>query len=327
MIAAHGLTKLYGTFPAIADVSFTVNQGEIVGLLGPNGAGKSTTLRILACILAPTRGRAEVAGHDILRDSLEVRRHLGYMPEVIALYPEMEVHAYLDFVGKMKGLNSRERRTRANRVIDELNLGQVARHYIGTLSKGYRQRVGLAQALLNDPDVLILDEPTIGLDPEQAAEFRNLIRDMHGRRTVILSTHILPEVRLTCDRVMIINRGTLLALDTPGNLTLRLRDASEVVVQIEGPQDMVEAALRGLPGVREVQIDHHGKGEPTSYTVRADQQSDIRPALVETVTTRGWRLFELRSREMDLEEIFHRVLSNQRSAVNDQPKYGLNAED
>jgi len=315
MIAAYGLTKLYGTFPAITDVSFTVNQGESVGLLGPNGAGKSTTLRILACILAPTRGTAEVAGHDILRDSLEVRRHLGYMPEVIALYPEMEVQTYLNFVGKLKGLSSSERRRRVQRVIDELDLGQMERRYIGTLSKGYRQRVGLAQALLNDPDVLILDEPTIGLDPEQAAEFRTLIRDMHGRRTVILSTHILSEVRMTCDRVMIINRGTLLALDTPGNLTLRLRDASEVVVQIEGPQDTVAAALRGLPGVQEVQIDHQGNGGPMSYTVRADQQSDIRPALVETVTARGWRLFELRSREMDLEEIFHRVLSDQQSAI------------
>ncbi|MBI3303351.1 MAG: ATP-binding cassette domain-containing protein [Deltaproteobacteria bacterium] len=320
MIAAHGLTKLYGTFPAIADVSFTVNQGEIVGLLGPNGAGKSTTMRILTCILAPTAGTAEVAGYNILRDSLAVRRHLGYMPEVISLYPEMEVSTYLDFVGKMKGLGSGERRTWVNRVIDELDLGGMARRYIGTLSKGYRQRVGLAQALLNDPDVLILDEPTIGLDPEQAAEFRNLIRSMHGRRTVILSTHILPEVRLTCDRVMIINRGTLLALDTPGNLTLRLRDASEVVAQIEGPEAAVETALRGLPGVREVRIDHHGNGGPVLYTVRADQQSDIRPALVETVTAHGWRLFELRSREMDLEEIFHRVLSDQQSAVSGQPR-------
>lgn len=311
MIAAHRLTKLYGTFPAIADVSFTVHQGEIVGLLGPNGAGKSTTMRILACILAPTAGTAEVAGHDVLRDSLAVRRHLGYMPEVIFLYPEMEVTAYLDFVGKMKGLGSNERRIRVNRVLDELDLGDMARRYISTLSKGYRQRVGLAQALLNDPDVLILDEPTIGLDPEQAAEFRKLIRGMHGQRTVILSTHILPEVRMTCDRVMIINRGTLLALDTPGNLTLRLRDASEVVAQIEGPQAAVEAALRGLAGVREVRIDHSGNGGPTLYTVRADRQSDIRPALVETVTARGWRLFELRSREMDLEEIFHRIVERE----------------
>jgi len=318
MIAAHNLTKLYGTFPAIADVSFTVDQGEIVGLLGPNGAGKSTTLRILACILAPTSGRAEVAGYDILRDSRQVRRHLGYMPEVISLYPEMEVRTYLDFVGKMKGLNSGERHTRVQRVIDELDLGPMARRYIGTLSKGYRQRVGLAQALLNDPDVLILDEPTIGLDPEQAAEFRNLIRAMHGRHTVILSTHILPEVRMTCDRVMIINRGTLLALDTPGNLTLKLRDASEVVAQIEGPRDAVETALCGLPGVREVRIDHQANGGTVSYTIRAEQQSDIRPALVETVTAHGWRLFELRSREMDLEEIFHRVLSDQPSALSRQ---------
>jgi ABC-2 type transport system ATP-binding protein len=311
MITAHGLTKLYGTHPAIVNVSFTVNQGEIVGLLGPNGAGKSTTLRILACILAPTHGTAEVAGYNILRDSFAVRRHLGYMPEVISLYPEMTVTAYLDFVGKMKGRKGQDRRTRVHRVIDELALGSVAPRYIGTLSKGYRQRVGLAQALLSDPEVLILDEPTIGLDPAQAAEFRALIRGMQGKRTVILSTHILPEVRRTCDRVMIINRGVLLAHDTPENLTLRLRDASEVVAQIEGPQETVVPALRSLAGVREVRVEHHASQGSTVYMIKADQQMDIRPALVATVTTHGWRLFELRSREMDLEEIFHRIVEQE----------------
>ncbi|MGE0681213.1 MAG: ABC transporter ATP-binding protein [Candidatus Binatia bacterium] len=314
MIAAHGLTKLYGTFPAISDISFSVNRGEIVGLLGPNGAGKSTTLRILACILAPTTGTAEIAGHNILRDSMSVRRRLGYMPEVISLYPEMEVIDYLHFVGKMKRLDSTERRARVQQVIEELDLGSLARRYIGTLSKGYRQRVGLAQALLNNPDVLILDEPTIGLDPEQAAEFRQLIRGMLGQRTIILSTHILPEVRMTCDRVMIIHHGRLLALDTPGNLTLRLRDASEVVAQIEGPPQAVEDALRALRGVREVRVEHPDTSGPPLYTLQADRHHDIRPTVVELVAVQRWRLFELRSREMDLEEIFHRVLSDQRSA-------------
>ena len=316
MITAHGLTKLYGTFPAITDVSFTINTGEIVGLLGPNGAGKSTTMRILACILAPTSGTAAVAGHNVLRESFAVRRNLGYMPEVISLYPEMDVTAYLDFVGKMKGLKRADRRQRIQQVIGELALGEKARNYIGTLSKGYRQRVGLAQALLNDPAVLILDEPTIGLDPEQAAEFRSLIRGMQGRRTVILSTHILPEVRMTCDRVMIINRGHLLALDTPGNLTLRLRDASEVIAQIEGPREVVTQALQALPGVREVQGEETGTGELRTYTIKADQQKDIRPALVDAVTARHWRLFELRSREMDLEEIFHRVVDQEKETRN-----------
>jgi ABC-2 type transport system ATP-binding protein len=316
MITAHGLTKLYGTFPAIKDVSFTVQNGEIVGLLGPNGAGKSTTMRILACILAPTSGSADVAGHNILRDSFAVRRQLGYMPEVISLYPEMTITAYLDFVGKMKGLKGPDRQQRIQCVIEELALGEKARNYIGTLSKGYRQRVGLAQALLNDPAVLILDEPTIGLDPEQAADFRGLIRGMQGRRTVILSTHILPEVRMTCDRVMIINRGTLLALDTPGNLTLRLRDASEVVAQIEGPQATVTQALRTLPGVHEVQIETAVTNGPAVYTIKADQQSDIRPALVDLITSQHWRLFELRSREMDLEEIFHKIVEQKEEAKN-----------
>jgi ABC-2 type transport system ATP-binding protein len=316
MITAHGLTKLYGTFPAITNVSFTVNTGEIVGLLGPNGAGKSTIMRILACILAPSSGTAAVAGHNVLRESFAVRRNLGYMPEIISLYPEMDVAAYLDFVGKMKGLKRADRRRRIQQVIGELALGEKARNYIGTLSKGYRQRVGLAQALLNDPAVLILDEPTIGLDPEQAAEFRSLIRGMQGRRTVILSTHILPEVRMTCDRVMIINRGHLLALDTPSNLTLRLRDASEVVAQIEGPREAVTQALLALPGVREVQEEATGTRELRTYTIKADQQKDIRPALVDAITARHWRLFELRSREMDLEEIFHKVVDREKETRN-----------
>jgi ABC-2 type transport system ATP-binding protein len=311
MIAAHGLTKLYGTFPAISDISFSVNRGEIVGLLGPNGAGKSTTMRILACILAPTTGTAEIAGHNILRDSMSVRRQLGYMPEVISLYPEMEVDDYLHFVGKMKRLGSNERHARVRQVIEELGLDSMARRYIGTLSKGYRQRVGLAQALLNNPEVLILDEPTIGLDPEQAAEFRHLIRGMHGQRTVILSTHILPEVRMTCDRVMIIHHGRLLALDTPGNLTLRLRDASEVVAQIEGPPQAVEEVLRALRGVREVSVEHPDTSGPPLYTLQADRHYDIRPMIVDLVAAHQWRLFELRSREMDLEEIFHKVVEQE----------------
>lgn len=319
MIEAAGLTKLYGTFRAISDVSFSVASGEIVGLLGPNGAGKSTTMRILACILSPTSGTAEVAGHNVLRESFAVRRRLGYMPENISLYPEMEVRGYLRFVGKLKGLRGAERARRVDRVMEELALGSVARVYIGTLSKGYRQRVGLAQALLHDPEVLILDEPTIGLDPEQAAEFRRLIADMRGRRTVILSTHILPEVRLTCDRVMIIAHGRLLALDTPGNLTLRLRDASEVVAHIAGPRGEVERLLRGIPGVDDVRVETHGAGAsddggPAPYTIRAARHGDVRPAVVEAVAGRGWQLFELRSREMDLEEIFQRII--------DQPANG-----
>ena len=216
MIEASGLTKLYGTFRAVSEVSFSVEHGEIVGLLGPNGAGKSTTIRMLACILSPTTGTASVAGHSVLSESLAVRRQLGYMPEHISLYPEMEVATYLDFVGKLKGLGGTARRVRVSQVIEELDLGSVIRVYIGTLSKGYRQRVGLAQAMLHDPSVLILDEPTIGLDPEQAAEFRQLIRGMRGNRTVLLSTHILPEVRMTCDRVMILARGPVAGPGYPG---------------------------------------------------------------------------------------------------------------
>ncbi|MBM4258429.1 MAG: ABC transporter ATP-binding protein [Deltaproteobacteria bacterium] len=316
MITAHGLTKLYGTFPAIKEVSFSINRGEVVGRLGPNGAGKSTTMRILACILAPTAGSAAVAGHDIVRDSFAVRRQLGYMPEVLSLYPEMTVTAYLDFVGKMKGLTGAKRRQCIQQVIDELALGDKARNYIGTLSKGYRQRVGLAQALVNHPAVLVLDEPTIGLDPEQAADFRNLIRSMRGQRTVILSTHILPDVNTTCDRVMIMNHGRLLALDTPRNLTLQRQDVSEIALQVTGPQDAVTKALRSLPGVIAVLAERTEVSGATFYTVKADRQRDIRPTLVELITRQGWQLFELRSRAMDLEEIFHQVVEQREEIKN-----------
>ena len=312
MIQAQKLTKLYGTFPAIADVTFSVNQGEIVGLLGPNGAGKSTTMRILACILAPTSGSAQVAGFSIQRQSLQVRRHLGYMPENVFLYPEMPVTTYLDFVGKMKGISGRERRVQVERVLAELGLTEVARQYIGTLSKGYRQRVGLAQALIHGPDVLILDEPTLGLAPEQAAEFRQLIRNMRGQRTIILSTHILSEVQMICERIMIMHRGRLLALDTPGNLTARLQDASEILAQIQGPAEEVVAALQSVPGVIRVQEERQDADNLSLYTISADRALEVRPALAQEVLRRGWRLFELRAQVLSLEEIFLRLVTEEK---------------
>lgn len=308
MIEASGLTKLYGNFQAISNISFSVASGEIVGLLGPNGAGKSTTMRILACILSPTSGDATISGHRIMTDSLGVRRCLGYMPENVALYPEMEVGRYLHFVGKLKGLSGKNRTERVSQILEELDLGSVARAYIGTLSKGYRQRVGLGQALLHNPKILILDEPTIGLDPEQASGFRDLIRGMRGHRTVILSTHILPEVRATCDRVMILASGQLLALDTPGNLTQRLRDKSELVIHIDGPPEEVKKTLAVLPGVHEVRLETVGGERGNHYTIRATDENDLRPVIAKTVTAHRWDLLELRSRDMDLEEIFRRVV-------------------
>ncbi len=308
MIEASGLTKLYGNFQAISNISFSVASGEIVGLLGPNGAGKSTTMRILACILSPTSGVATISGHSIMTDSLGVRRCLGYMPENVALYPEMEVGKYLHFVAKLKGLAGKNRTERVSQILDELDLGSVARAYIGTLSKGYRQRVGLGQALLHNPEILILDEPTIGLDPEQASGFRDLIRKMRGHRTVILSTHILPEVRATCDRVMILASGQLLALDTPGNLTQRLRDKSELVIHIDGPPEEVKRTLAVLPGVHAVQLETAGRERGNHYTIQANDENDLRPVIAKTVTEHRWDLLELRSRDMDLEEIFRRVV-------------------
>ncbi len=311
MIQVEGLTKFYGTFPAIQNLTFSVEEGEIVGLLGPNGAGKSTTLRILACILTPTAGSASIAGCSVLSQSLRARQHLGYMPENIAPYPEMTVATYLDFVGRMKGLKSRERRTQAEKMMVELGLTSVAGQYIGTLSKGYRQRVGLAQALMHDPPVLILDEPTIGLDPEQASDFRRLVRSLREKRTILLSTHILPEVRATCDRVMIIHRGRLLALDTPENLTARLRDTSEILLQVGGPPAEVQKTLGAVPGVLQVQT-HPEKPHNayTTFTVTVQKDQDLRPILSQTMLQHGWPLYEIRARIMELEEIFHRLVTS-----------------
>ena len=301
MIEVEHLTKTYGEKVALQDVSFGAATGEILGLLGPNGAGKSTTMRILTGFLPPTSGTARVAGFDVVEDSLEVRRRIGYLPENVPLYTDMTVRAYLDFVARAKQVS--QRRESIEWAMEAARVDHVAGTIIGRLSKGYRQRVGLAQALLGDPEVLILDEPTVGLDPNQIIETRQLIKALGGDRTIILSTHILPEVSMVCGRVVIINRGTVVAVDTPEALTRRLTGADRVAVTVRGPAGEIERRLRQLPGVVGVSVEPGANGV-ARFAVDAEQGHDLREQLAATVVQQGWGLQELRSQSLSLEDIF-----------------------
>ena len=303
MIEADQLTKRFGSFTAIEDVSFRVEAGEIVGFLGPNGAGKSTTMRILAGVFPPSHGRVCIAGYDVVSESLRARALVGYFPERVSVYLDMTVLHYLTYVGEMKGLSRAAARRQACDAIAACSLEPVAQRLIGTLSKGFRQRVGIAQALTGSPRVLILDEPTAGLDPEQVAEMRTLIRGLQHQRTVILSTHILSEVEATCDRVIIIHRGRVLALDTPENLNRRLRTVSQVHLEVRGPAAEVARALRAVPGVLAIEQGAAADGA-AAFLVSTERDRDLREALAGAVTRHGWGLRELRPRTLTLEEIF-----------------------
>jgi ABC-2 type transport system ATP-binding protein len=297
MIQVQDLTKTYGDFTAIRNVSFQVERGEVLGFLGPNGAGKTTTMRILTGFMPPTSGQVKIAGYDIFENSLEARRHIGYLPENVPLYPEMTVARYLDFVAALRKVPNR--RDAVERVIDTLGLADRADTTIAKLSKGYRQRVGLAQALIHDPEVVILDEPTIGLDPKQIIEVRELIRSLGGEHTVILSTHILPEVSQVCSRVLIINEGQIVAEDTPERLTARLKGGERVFIHVaNGPSDPCPV-LATIDGVQEVT-----KMEDGHYEVTCALGRDLRPILARTLIEHGWDLLELRPIGMSLEEVF-----------------------
>jgi ABC-2 type transport system ATP-binding protein len=297
MIDVEGLSKSYGPRMAVDDISFHVEKGEIVGFLGPNGAGKTTTMRMLTGYLPPTEGRASIGGFDTFSQSLEVRRRIGYLPETVPLYPEMAVADYLDFMAALRRVPNR--RAAVQRAMEATHVEDRARMNIGKLSKGYRQRVGLAQALVHDPDVLILDEPTIGLDPRQIIEVRELIKGLAGQHTILISTHILPEVEQVCSRVLIIHRGKLVAEDTPKNLGARLRGAERIGLQVTGNGAKLQAALAAVPGVQSVQAVDDGR-----YEVAVTPGQDLRAQLAETVVKGGWGLLELAPVGMSLEEIF-----------------------
>jgi len=297
MIDVEGLSKSYGPRLAVDDISFHVEKGEIVGFLGPNGAGKTTTMRMLTGYLPPTEGRASIGGFDTFSQSLEARRRIGYLPETVPLYPEMAVADYLDFMAALRKVTNR--RAAVQRAMEATHVEDRARMNIGKLSKGYRQRVGLAQALVHDPDVLILDEPTIGLDPRQIIEVRELIKGLAGQHTILISTHILPEVEQVCSRVLIIHRGKLVAEDTPKNLGARLRGAERIGLQITGDGAKLQKALAAVPGVQSVQVVSDGR-----YEIAVTPGQDIRAQLAETVVKGGWGLLELAPVGMSLEEIF-----------------------
>jgi len=304
VIEVQHLTKRYGPTTAVDDISFRVEKGEILGFLGPNGAGKTTTMRVLTGYIPPTEGRAVVAGYDIFDQPIEAKRRIGYLPETPPLYPEMTVGDYLLFVSKIKGVPRAERTSRVADVMERTRLADVAARHCGKLSKGYRQRVGLAQALLHNPEVLILDEPTAGLDPKQINETRQLIKQLGGDHTIILSTHILPEVSQTCGRVVIINKGRVVAVDTPENLTARVRGSETMYVQVDAPVvGDVTAAFQAVPGVTDVSLTET-RGSVASYEVNSESGRDVRRELASAIVSRGWGLLELRPLRMSLEEIF-----------------------
>jgi ABC-2 type transport system ATP-binding protein len=303
VIEVQHLTKQYGRVTAVNDVSFRVERGEILGFLGPNGAGKTTTMRILTGYMPATEGRAVVAGFDVFNQPVEAKRRIGYLPETPPLYPDMRVREYLDFVAKVKGVPPAARRERIGQVMERVRITDMADRLCSKLSKGYRQRVGLAQAIIHNPDVLILDEPTAGLDPKQIIETRNLIKELAGDHTIVLSTHILPEVSQTCERVVIISKGRVVAEDTPQNLTARLRGSETMYVQVEAPGANAAAALRSIPGVTRVTEADRRDGT-AGYEVESQKGHDVRRDIARTVVGGGWGLLEMRPMHMSLEEIF-----------------------
>lgn len=310
MIEVKQLSKYYGVHRAVDDISFTVQEGEIVGFLGPNGAGKTTTLRVLTCYHPATAGTASVAGHDVFHQSREVRQSIGYLPENVPLYPEMRVREYLRFRGKLRGLQRAERDNSIARVTERCWLGDVIDRPISQISKGYRQRVGLADTLLHNPKVLILDEPTVGLDPTQIRETRSLIRDLAREHTVILSSHILPEVEASCQRIIIINRGKLVASGTPAELRDRVATGSRLIVELQGEEQPISAAIRELGGVSDVSATTDNGWVRLAISAEGDLRTDV----AQIAAQKQWPLRELRREIATLEDFFVHIVAGAREA-------------
>ena len=316
MIEVNELTKYFGKIRAVDRVSFSVKRGDVVGLLGPNGSGKTTLMRILTGFFPPTSGRASIGGCDVQTDSLGVRRRLGYVPEHVVLYPELPVRRFLAFVADVKGVERHLQRARVDEFMAACGLDEVAGRLIGKLSRGYRQRVAIAQALLNDPEVLILDEPTVGLDPRQTVEVRSLIRTLGSMRTVLISSHILPEVSLLCGRVIIVDGGRVVAEDTAAALARRVEGATRTLIRVEGPPDVVAQALRTLDGIERVDPASEGTSDAaragTAFVVVSSDGETARREIATLVVQRGWGLLEVRPLEPSLEELFVRLLGAER---------------
>jgi len=317
LIEVQDLTKEYSSVKAVDHLTFSVNKGEILGFLGPNGAGKTTTMRILTGYMPATSGTARVAGYDVFTDSLEVRRRIGYLPEAPPVYPDMTVKNYLDFVTRIKLVPAEKRAARVNDAMEKTNITDKRDQIIKRLSRGYKQRVGLAQALVHDPDVILLDEPTVGLDPKQIIEVRHLIKGLAGDHTIILSTHILPEVSMTCDRVVIINKGKIVAVDTPEHLTTQLKGGQRIRLEAKAAEKPLQQLLAQIPGANRVQIEAVRPDGHVTAIVEAAQGAEIRSQVAAKVVEQGWPLFELRGMSLSLEEIFLELTTD--DAAHSQP--------
>lgn len=313
MIEVQNLTKRFGQTLALDDLSFQMNKGEILGFLGPNGAGKTTTIRILTGYLTPTNGVARIAGMDISDHSMEARRRIGYLPETVPIYRDLTTREYLTFVTEMKQVEPKNRKSQLNRVIDQCGLKDVENKLCRNLSKGYRQRLGLAQALVNDPDILILDEPTTGLDPRQIIEIRELIRSLGGTRTIILSSHILPEVSQLCEKVIILNKGRLVAVDTPDNLDKNLGGVESITVSFTGESNSegILNQLSILPGVTSLKLISKPDTLPVRVMIETSGESDVRPQLAKMIVDESWSLLELHRQTRTLEDIFIQLVTQE----------------
>jgi len=309
MIEVQHLTKRYGSVTAIDDISFRVEKGEILGFLGPNGAGKTTTMRIITGFMPPTKGTVKVANYDVFEKPIEVKRRIGYLPEIPPLYSDMTTEEFLNFAGKLKQIPSNQINQRINDVCAKVDIEDVRKKTIKTLSKGFRQRVGLAQALIHDPEILILDEPTIGLDPIQIREVREMIRSFSGAHTVILSTHILPEASMICNRVVIIDKGKLIAQDTPAGLAKSMEGIEKLRISIEGSLDEVTSAVLSTEGVKRV-IEKSTENGVCTLTLECDFQFHVRKSISQVISEKGWSMLEMKVEESTLEDIFLRLTSD-----------------
>jgi ABC-2 type transport system ATP-binding protein len=334
LIEVEHLTKSYGQARAVSDISFQVAKGEILGFLGPNGAGKTTTMRILTGYLPATSGTARICGFDVFEKSLEVRKRIGYLPETPPLYPEMAVEDYLSFVSRIKGVPSGEISRRVSDAMRMSNITDKRREYIKRLSRGYKQRVGIAQAIVHNPDVVILDEPTVGLDPNQIKEVRNLIKGLSGEHTIILSTHILPEVEMTCDRVVIINKGRIAAVDTTGNLTNQLKAGERVKLSVKGHERngnelarKLQRSLESIEGVNHVKIEGDENGNQVSAMVEIAQGLDLRAPIAARIVNHGFDLLELRAINLSLEDIFMQLTTEEKTEEKPEEKTEKKAEE
>jgi len=310
MIELKDVTKKFGTKTAVDGISFKIEKGDIVGFLGPNAAGKTTTMRIITGFFPPTSGQVKIAGYDISKDSIAVKEKIGYMPENVPLYKELTVYSYLKFIAEIKGVPKDKIESRIEKAMKEVGISQVKNTIIGKLSKGFKQRVGLAQAIINDPEILILDEPTVGLDPVQIKEIRSLIKNMKGERTIILSTHILPEVSMTCDKVIIINEGKIIAQEDVKNLTNVSQKGAQIYVEVEAPKSQFISEIKKLKAVENIEEKEKISEGIYSYNLTISEQKDIKD-IVNKIVKNDWGLLELRRQQVTLEDVFLKLVTKE----------------